>query len=202
MSRRWLLAAAVLLLAACSAPTDVTDAAGTAAPVDGGPAGPSPALEAALVAGLPPCPPTTKGPAVPDGLPDLVLECLGPGGPVAMSGLRGPLVLNTWASWCPPCRAELPALAEFAEQIGPGVSVLGLNVSDSPAPAAALWREDAMPFPSVVDPQAATRPGLRWVGLPVTYFIDEAGRVVGRHDGAITSPEGWKQAYERHLGQP
>lgn len=199
-SRTLLVAAVALLLTACSAPADVTDMAGTSAPPSSAPSGPAPLVDPATVADLPRCSVPVAGGAVPDGLPDVVLECLGPGGPVSLGGLRGPLVLNTWASWCPPCRSELGALGEFAEQVGSEVTVLGLNVSDSPAQAAALWRENALPYPSLLDPNGVTRPGLRWVGLPVTYFIDESGHVVGRHDGAITDVQGWLRVYQQYLG--
>jgi cytochrome c biogenesis protein CcmG/thiol:disulfide interchange protein DsbE len=196
------MAAGALVLAACAQPTDVTQSAGSSQD-------PQPSTASAagaeipddLRAALPPCPPSTDAPEVTRGLPATSLPCLGPGDPVALPGLRGtPMVLNAWASWCQPCRAELPALAAYAEQAGGRVSVLGLNAIDDAESAATLWAQLAMPFPSVADPDGATRSSLRWVGLPVTYFIDAGGVIVSRHDGAVTDPGEWAALVEQHLG--
>jgi cytochrome c biogenesis protein CcmG/thiol:disulfide interchange protein DsbE len=195
-------AVAALLLAACSPPTDVTESAGS--PQESAP-GPAPAGSADmpedLRSVLPPCPTSSDAPEVARGLPAVLLPCLGPGDPVALAGLRGtPMVLNAWASWCQPCRAELPALASFAEEADGRVAVLGLNALDDAEAAATLWAQLAMPFPSVSDPEAATRSSLRWVGLPVTYLVDSEGMIVYRHDGAVTDAEEWAALVEQHLG--
>lgn len=195
-------AAAALLLAACSAPTDVTGSAGSPQePTPGtAPAG-SADVPDDLRAILPPCPTSSEVPEVANGLPAVTLSCLGPGDPVALSGLRGtPMVLNAWASWCQPCRAELPALASYSEQAEGEVAVLGLNALDDAEAAATLWTQLTMPFPSVSDPEGATRASLRWVGLPVTYFVDSTGMIVYRHDGAVTDVEQWAALVEQHLG--
>lgn len=202
MSRRAAgLVLAALLLAACSSPTDVTDSAGdptqrpSAPAVDGGGDVP-PELQARL----PACPTSIEAAEVAQGLPPVALPCLGPGEPVTLSGLRGkPLILNTWASWCSPCRAELPALASYSESAAGEVEVLGLNAVDDAEAAATLWAQLAMPFPTVADSDGATRAPLRWVGLPVTYFVDAQGAIVHRHDGAVTDPEEWADLAEQHL---
>lgn len=196
------MAAGALVLAACSQPTDVTQSAGSAQDPQSSPAPAEGAdIPGELRAALPPCPPSTDAPEVARGLPATPLACLGPGDPVALSGLRGtPMVLNAWASWCQPCRAELPALAAYAEQAGGKVAVLGLNAIDDAESAATLWAQLAMPFPSVADPDGATRSSLRWVGLPVTYFVDGGGVIVSRHDGAVTDAGEWAALVEQHLG--
>jgi cytochrome c biogenesis protein CcmG/thiol:disulfide interchange protein DsbE len=194
--------AAGLLVAACSQPVDVTQSAGSApagsaaAPTTG-----SGDVPAQAQAGLPACPASTDAAEVAQGLPPTTLPCLGPGDPVTLSGLRGtPLILNAWASWCGPCRAELPALASFSERAGGDVEVLGLNAIDDGEAAATLWSQLSMPFPSVVDADGATRAPLRWIGLPVTYFVDADGAIVHRHDGAVTEADEWAALAEQHLG--
>lgn len=197
------LAAAGLLLVGCSSPTDVSGSGGN--PTSGAglvaPAAPV-SLSQDLIDVLPACPqPESAGEPVTDGLPAVSLACLGPGGPVTLSDLRGtPLVLNLWASWCPPCRAELPALADFAEQSAGDVVVLGIDEADDPTAAAELWAELGVPFPSLADPDAATRPGIGWSGLPVTLFVAPDGTIAGRHVGPITTVEGWWEAAAEYLG--
>ena len=204
--RRWAAGLLVMALAAaCSGPTDVTGSAGT--PVTPAqterPGTAVGAVPDALRDSLPPCPASGGAAAVDGGLPPMPLECLGPGGPVVLPGLAGkPLIINAWASWCQPCRSELPALASFSREAGEDVTVLGLDVLDEPAAAAALWAELDIPFPSVVDPDGATRPGLSWVGLPVTYFIDADGAIVHRHPGAVTDVDQWRSLAAEHLGIP
>lgn len=199
-------AAALLLATGCSVPTNVTGTAGepsvsVSSAVGGQPSVPGSPLSQDLLAVLPQCASIEPQPGVSSGLPETTLACLGAGGPVALSGLRGPLIINTWASWCAPCRSELPALASFAESTQE-VSVLGLNVSDDQSAAADLWAQLLMPFPSVIDPQGDTRADLGWIGLPVTYFVDAEGVIVARHDGAVTDPAQWREMAEQHLGVP
>ncbi len=196
--------AAALLVAGCSQPTDVTGSAGGPATSTDAPR-PRPTADVPpdLRAVLPACPASSDLPAVEGGLPAVTLACLGPGEPVLLSGLRGrPLILNAWASWCQPCRTELPALASFSQLNGAEVAVLGLDVADDPAAAAALWSELGIPFGSVIDPDATTRAGLSWIGLPVTYFVDAGGAIVARHPGAIDTVEQWQALAAEHLGVP
>jgi cytochrome c biogenesis protein CcmG/thiol:disulfide interchange protein DsbE len=191
-----------VLLAACSQPADVTQSAGTAPAASAAvPATGSGEVPEDVRGALPPCPVSTEAAEVARGLPPIALPCLGPGDPVTLSGLRGtPMILNAWASWCAPCRQELPALASYSEAADGEVVVLGLNVIDDAEAAATLWSQLAMPFPSVVDAEGATRAPLRWIGLPVTYFVDAGGTVVYRHDGAVTEAAEWAALAEQHLG--
>lgn len=199
-----IVCAAVLALAGCSSATDVTFGAGDpVSPSESAASGAGPAADvpADLRASLPQCPRSEPLPAVTGGLPAVELACLGPGDPVLLSGLRGtPLIVNAWASWCQPCRTELPALASFSSQSSGEVSVLGLDVADDPTAAAQLWDELRLPFASVTDPDSLTRPGMSWIGLPVTYFVDADGVVVYRHAGAITEVEVWQALAAEHLG--
>lgn len=196
---RWALIAVVLLLAACSSPTDVSGSGGEETAAPAATSVPVAEVPTQLRNSLPPCPELPAAQAVSNGLPNLSLPCLGPGEPVSLGSVRGPAVINLWASWCPPCRAELPGLASFAQQTQGEVLVLGIDVADDPVAAATLWQELGVTFPTVADPQSATRPGLRWSGLPVTYFVDEQGVIVHRHDGPIPDLAGWQEAAADYL---
>src|SRR5690606_9396087 len=91
-------------------------------------------------------------------LPDLDLPCFVGGEPVALDRLRGPAVLNLWASWCEPCRRELPVMQRFAEQADGRVEVIGIVVSDRPHAAAALAEDLGVTFPALEDRDDQLRP--------------------------------------------
>ncbi|WP_209425742.1 DsbE family thiol:disulfide interchange protein [Pararhodobacter sp. SW119] len=93
-------------------------------------------------------------------------------------------LVNFWASWCPPCRAEHPVLEDLAAE---GVTVLGVNYRDQPERADAFLQELGDPYAAVgADPRA--RMGLDWgvVGLPETFVLDGQGNIVLRYAGPIT----------------
>ncbi len=151
-------------------------------------------------AGIPACPDdvrTGSGP-VDGGLPDLTLPCLGGGQDVELSALRGPLVVNLWASWCVPCRAELPYFDRLDRA---GVPVLGLDFEDTQLDQAVALAADArVSYPSVADVEGAVRAPLRVVGMPTTLFVDRAGRVTATLAQEFTSYEQLVAAVGEHLG--
>jgi thiol-disulfide isomerase/thioredoxin len=156
-------------------------AAPAAAPAPPAAAIPSDADLAPLraAAGLAPCPaPTGSTPAGP--LAGVAVPCLGAPGPVDVgAGFAGrPALLNVWASWCQPCRGELPALAAYAARPDT-VPVLGVDVRDDPRSALALLRELGVTLPSVTDPDGALRAALEIPpALPVSYVVRADGTVV------------------------
>lgn len=110
--------------------------------------------------------------------PDFELALLD-GGAVRLSDLRGQIVvLNVWASWCPPCRAEMPALQRLhAQRAAQGVVVLALNstVQDTEADARAFAAELALTFPIALDPSGEATRAYQVRALPSTFFIDRQG---------------------------
>jgi cytochrome c biogenesis protein CcmG, thiol:disulfide interchange protein DsbE len=110
--------------------------------------------------------------------PDFSLETLD-GDTLSLADLRGhPVVLNLWASWCPPCRSEMPVLQEAYQQFqGQGLVVLGLNMTsqDSEADARAFVQKLGLTFPIPLDRQGTAASLYRMTALPSTYFIDREG---------------------------
>lgn len=106
--------------------------------------------------------------------------------------LRGQVwLLNVWASWCAPCRQELPLLAAFSRR--DQVPVYGLNYKDQPDKARALLRVAGNPYvASAVDADGRVGMDFGIQGVPETFVVDAQGRVRLRHVGPVTA-EVWQQ---------
>jgi cytochrome c biogenesis protein CcmG/thiol:disulfide interchange protein DsbE len=119
--------------------------------------------------------------------PGMVLTDLGANPAFTDATLREPGVklVNYWASWCAPCRAEHPNLEKLAAD---GVPIYGINYKDDPDKALAFLAELGNPY-TALGADATGRTALDWglYGVPETFVIDSAGTVVLRFAGPITS---------------
>lgn len=111
------------------------------------------------------------------------------GTPIAIEGLAGrPFVVNLWATWCPPCRRELPMLADIAEDAE--LPVLLVNQGERPAAIRDyLFANRISGDTVVVDRSAAFMRAFETAALPTTIFVDGSGQVVGTHHGEISRAE-------------
>ncbi len=153
-------------------------------------------------ANLDPCPEGVFAPdaAIP-GLPTLTLNCLDGESAVDLSTIRGtPMVVNVWSSWCPPCIAEMPLLAQAANDLSGQVRFLGVNIEDDRSSALQLLTDMGVTFPSVEDRSGSTRAPLTIPGPPVTYFVRADGVIVGRWDGQIQGEEQLSALMQEYLG--
>lgn len=121
--------------------------------------------------------------------PTLAGETLA-GDQLDIASLRGrPVVLNFWASWCAPCRAETPGLVTLAAD-NPDVAFVGVNSKDEPSSGRAFARDYKVTYPSISDRIGTLSAG--WpisIGLPSTVILDDQGRIAARFTGGVVPEE-------------
>ena len=118
--------------------------------------------------------------------PQFAMQLLG-GGEFQLSDHEGrPLVINFWASWCPPCRQESPAFErQWRRYRDTGIQFVGVDIQDDVSDAEAYVREFGLTFPNGLDPDGKITIDYGVIGLPVTFFVGSSGIVEGRWVGAI-----------------
>ena len=176
--------------------------AGCAPGGDGGGGGAAPQDGPTAIA-LEPCPeqPDREARGA-ESLPPLVLECPG-GGTLDLGRAPGvPAVVNLWASWCGPCREELPVVQQFADQAGDQVSVLGVISRDGEMQANSFAEDAGATFPGAFDGEGALMDELGLRGLPYTYLLDADGGIAHVQVGPVHSTDELRSLVTEHLGVP
>ena len=135
-------------------------------------------------------------------LPAVTLACLGGGPGVDLATLRGPMVINLWAQWCGPCRAELPYYQELHRKARGDVAVLGVDFQDlQPGKALTLAGQQGVTYPLLADPAGVLRKGLGVTrGLPGIVFVDRAGNVKPVQFRVFTSYDELRTLVRQQLG--
>jgi peroxiredoxin len=125
--------------------------------------------------------------ARPNGAVDFVLNDFS-GKSIRLSDYRGkPVLVNLWASWCPPCRAEMPDLINYYHSHqAEGLVLLAVNSEDNSNSAQQFIREKQMPFPVLYDPNGTVERIFRTDGLPSTFLIDRTGALRFSWTGQIS----------------
>jgi thiol-disulfide isomerase/thioredoxin len=124
---------------------------------------------------------------------------------VGLEDYRGRVViLNIWATWCQPCREELPVMEALAHELAPrGLTVLAVNHQESEPRVAAFVREYRLTLTVLLDPEGQVATRYRAVGLPATYVVDRTGQLVGSVLGIRNWQDPAARAYlERLLAEP
>ena len=120
--------------------------------------------------------------------PDFTLRDAG-GGTVSLSGYRGNLVLlNFWATWCGPCREEMPSMEQLSRNFGgQGFTILAVNQKESAAQVTKYMKTHGLNFSAPLDTDGRVNTAYRVYGIPVTYLIDGGGNAIGMKSG----PRDW-----------
>jgi len=104
---------------------------------------------------------------------------------LTLSGHRGKLVLlNFWATWCPPCREEMPLFSRWQRELkGKGLQVIGVSMDDDATSAKDFLAKYPVTYPVVMGDVKLAETFGGVLGLPLSYLIDARGRVVARYQG-------------------
>jgi cytochrome c biogenesis protein CcmG/thiol:disulfide interchange protein DsbE len=128
------------------------------------------------------------------------------GGPAAykqrLAALKGhPVVVNQWASWCGPCRAEFPHFQKLSTSLGKRVAFLGVDSMDNNGDAAAFLKRYPIPYPSFEDGDGKVSQVFNGVGpLPKTVFYDAKGKLAFVHVGQYPSEAALRRDISRYAG--
>ncbi|MFO1444965.1 TlpA family protein disulfide reductase [Bacillus sp. Bva_UNVM-123] len=129
---------------------------------------------------------TEKHPGLGIGLkaPDFELKNLA-GESVKLSDYEGKKVmLNFWATWCPPCKAEMPDMEEFYHDSGDDIVILAVNI-DTNNDVAGFVKKMGVTFPILLDTNNRVNKIYQIISIPTSYFIDEKGIIRNKHIGAM-----------------
>lgn len=196
----------VTLLAVCTGYAVLAGCGG------GGGSTPDPA-ESVAAAWFPSCPgagtsptaeppeldPRSSGPGI--STPSLPLPCIHGDDEVNLAAGQGvPTVVTIWASWCAPCRKELPEFQRYAERAGSQVRVYGVVSADTRTAATALAKELGVRFPTLYDKDGQLMQHLGRTALPVTLFLDAEGGLTHLYNDVPLDGAALDRLTETHLG--
>jgi thiol-disulfide isomerase/thioredoxin len=137
----------------------------------------------------------------PDPAPDLKLTALD-GKPLAIAALEGKVVfLNFWATWCGPCRAEIPDLIALQDRYKGRLQIIGLNVDDEQADIQKYVEETGINYPVAMTSNDVRIQFGGIPALPTSFVLDTAGRVVQKHVG-LWNPSVYETEIRALLGMP
>lgn len=108
---------------------------------------------------------------------------------VTLSNLRGsPVIMNFWASWCSPCRQEMPFLQQIYEDWNnKGVILLTINLRETPSEIMQFMQSNSLSFPVLLDADASVTQNYNVVGIPTTFFVDKDGVIQAKKLGPFNS---------------
>jgi peroxiredoxin len=161
-------------------------------------AAPAPAQPGLTGVALPAPAPVVGAPA-----PDFTLTDLS-GASVSLSGYKGqPVLLNFWATWCPPCKLEMPTLQQhYTDYKAQGLVVVGVEAGEPRSEVQAFATDQRLTFPILPDEKSTVTDMYRVSALPTTFVIDRQGMIVQQHMGMMTEAQVDEYLAELGLKKP
>lgn len=111
------------------------------------------------------------------------------------------ILLNVWASWCPPCQQEAPALEKMSKTDGSKVEFIGVNMTSDDSNLSAVKKfvsKYGLTFPILMDPKGTFASAYKVIALPTTYLISPSGDIVAEHPGGVT--QAWLESILQQQG--
>ena len=133
-------------------------------------------------------------------MPGLVLACFNGGGQARLTDLRGPAIVNLWASWCPPCRTELPAFQDYAERAQGQVRMVGVVTKDRRDTAQSFIDDKRLTFPMLEDREQRLLTAVGKTALPVTLFVSGDGRIAYVYNSTALDESSIELMAQQYLG--
>jgi thiol-disulfide isomerase/thioredoxin len=129
------------------------------------------------------------GPSIGKPAPDFTIKSIS-GGETKLSEYHGsPIILNFWATWCGPCRLEMPLLESAAQKNGNRLTVLAVNSGESEEDVMDFKRELDLTFEIGIDTTGEAQKNYLIIGLPRTFMIDKDGIILAQHIGALSETQ-------------
>lgn len=129
----------------------------------------------------------------------LEFPCLDGKSSIHFGQMRGPLIVNVWGSWCAPCKDEIPIIRSFYSKYQAKVHVVGVDVEEAKkSDGSDFVISNGMTWPILVDPDARSR-GFFGMGVPVTWFIDDKGKVLYKKIGVLNSEQELRDLANNYL---
>lgn len=108
------------------------------------------------------------------------------GNEVKLSDYKGKkVIINFWATWCPPCKAEMPAMQKLYERVNGQFDLLAINI-DPKNDVAGFVNDNRITFPVLLDESGKINESYSILSVPTTFLVDEKGIIVKKHIGAMT----------------
>ncbi len=134
-----------------------------------------------------------------DVLPDVEIEYLDGTGTISLADIDGPAVINLWATWCAPCRREIPDFEAVHQARGDEVRFVGINIGESSGQAAEFVAEVGATYDQFLDSEGYVVTELRTSTMPTTVILDADGVITRRHLGPLDE-DGLNEAIDDALG--
>jgi thiol-disulfide isomerase/thioredoxin len=116
---------------------------------------------------------------------------------VTLEAITGPVLVNVWGSWCPPCRQEIPLLKKAYDE--GRVAIVGIDIDEPSIEVGQKYAKRAgITWPNLTDPKGVTK-GSFGMGVPVTWFINANGVVTYKHIGAFRNEQQLNQEIDKYL---
>ena len=124
-----------------------------------------------------------------DKAPDFTVEMFD-GTKTSLAELKGKVVLlNFWATWCPPCRSEMPELNTFAQKHKEKVQFYGVNLQEEGDKVQGFLKDNGYTMPVLLDQEGKAATLYKVRVIPTTVILDEKGNILQRHEGVITAQQ-------------